>query len=116
LLIGLVRNSLDFVMRDAMRLCASVCDTGLNLAVNWLSSVELAEKLPSINSFVNTAWMDRRQLYKINCGAQTASSAITSLFLYFQYQATLLELKRLKNQQDGYSAEGGTSVSRYKNI
>ena len=41
--VGLVTNSLDLVTRNVVRLCASICDTGLNLAGNWLSTVELDE-------------------------------------------------------------------------
>jgi hypothetical protein len=116
MLMGLTKSSLDLMTRDIVRLHATMYDTGLNLAVHWLSSVEMAEKFQSIISSVNTAWMDRRQLNKISCRAQIAASAITHLFLYFQYQATVFELRKLEKQQVGYSAECSSSVSRYKNI
>jgi hypothetical protein len=112
----LVTSCVDLVTRGTVRLCASICDTGLNLAVNWLSIVEFAEKLQSAIWSVRTAWLERRQLYKINCGVQRASSVITSLFLCFHYQASQLELRRVKNQRDGNSAECNTSASRYKSI
>lgn len=109
--VGLVMNSLDLVTRNVVRLCASVCDTGLNLAGNWLSTVELVEKLQSVILSFCTSWMERRKQYKINCGARRTSSVITSLFFCFQYQVTLLELRRLLNQQDSYSAECNTSAA-----
>jgi hypothetical protein len=64
--VGLATNSLDLMTRKVVRLCASICDTGLNLACNWLSAVEFAEKLQSVVSSVHTSWMEGRQLYKIN--------------------------------------------------
>jgi hypothetical protein len=57
--VGLVTNSLDLVTRNVVRLHASKCDTGLNLAGNWLSTVELAEKSQSVVSYVRTSWVER---------------------------------------------------------
>jgi len=46
--VGMATDSLDLVTRNIMRLCAPICDTGLNLAGNWLFTVELDEKLQSV--------------------------------------------------------------------